>query len=60
MAAKKKSSPPSESTDVQAPVYLSTSDPPKPHLVFLIVMIVVAAIWIAGLAFLALQQAGIA
>ncbi|MBI1248719.1 hypothetical protein GC197_12870 [bacterium] len=60
MAAKKKSPPPSESTPSKAPVYLSTSDPPKPHLAFLIIMVIVAVAWIAGLVFLALQQAGVA
>jgi len=42
----------------QAPIYLPTSDPPKPHLAFVIVMAVVTVIWMGLLAYLALQQAG--
>lgn len=42
----------------KAPVYLPTSNPPKPHLVFLIVMAAVAVIWFSLLTYLALQQTG--
>ncbi|PQO31769.1 hypothetical protein [Blastopirellula marina] len=50
---------PSEETRT-VPVYLPTNNPPKRHLGFLIAMIVIAVLWIALLAYLALQQVGIA
>lgn len=56
-AAKNKQA--SKSEEVRkSPVYLPTSNPPKPHLVFLIIMAVIAVIWFALLAYLALQQVG--
>lgn len=42
----------------RAPVYLPTSNPPKPHIVFLIGMAVVTVIWFGLLVYLALQQVG--
>ncbi|RCS40785.1 hypothetical protein DTL42_25835 [Bremerella cremea] len=42
------------------PTFLPTNNPPKPHLGFLVAMVVVAALWIALLFYLALQQVGIA
>ncbi len=56
-AAKNKSAPKTEPVR-KSPVYLPTSNPPKPRKAFLIVMAVVAVIWFALLAYLALQQVG--
>ena len=42
------------------PTFLPTNNPPKPHFGFLIAMIVIAVLWIILLAYLALQQVGIA
>ncbi|MEW4563759.1 hypothetical protein AB1K70_14590 [Bremerella sp. JC770] len=56
-AAKNKTAPKSDEVR-KAPVYLPTSNPPKPRMALLIVMAVVAVIWFALLAYLALQQTG--
>jgi len=56
-AAKNKPAPKSDEAR-KTPVYLPTSNPPKPHLALLIGMAVVAVIWFALLAYLALQQTG--
>ncbi|PQO31192.1 hypothetical protein C5Y96_12655 [Blastopirellula marina] len=56
-AAKNKQAPKSEEVR-KSPVYLPTSNPPKPHLAFLILMGVIAVVWFGLLAYLALQQVG--
>lgn len=43
-------------SDGKVPVYLSTSNPPKPRPVFLVTMIVVTVVWIGILAYLAVQH----
>lgn len=58
MAAAKNKSAPKPGQPSRSPVYLPTSNPPKRHLAFLIVMAVVAVIWFALLGYLALQQVG--
>lgn len=42
----------------KSPVFLPASNPPKPHLAFLLIMVVVVIIWFSLLAYLALQQTG--
>lgn len=42
------------------PTFLPTNNPPKPRLGFLIAMVVITALWLALLFYLALQQVGIA
>ena len=42
--------------DGKVPVYLSTSNPPKPRPAFLVTMIVVTVVWIGILAYLAVQH----
>lgn len=57
MAGKKQDKPKQDAAP-QAPVYLSTSNPPKPHIGLLIGMAVVTVVWFSLLAYLALQQVG--
>ncbi|MFN3150794.1 hypothetical protein [Bremerella sp.] len=58
MAAAKNKQAPKSDEPRKAPMFLPTSNPPKPHLAFLIVMAVVAVIWFSLLTYLALQQVG--
>lgn len=58
MAAAKNKQAPKTGEVRKSPVFLPTSNPPKPHAAFLIVMAVVAVIWFILLAYLALQQVG--
>lgn len=43
--------------DGKIPVYLSTSDPPKPRPAFFWTMVGVTVVWVGVLAYLALQHA---
>ncbi|QDU78182.1 hypothetical protein Pan97_52650 [Bremerella volcania] len=58
MAAAKNKQAPKPDEARKSPVYLPTSNPPRPHVAFLILMTVVAVIWFSLLAYLALQQVG--
>lgn len=42
------------------PTFLPTNNPPKPRLGLLIAMLVITALWLALLFYLALQQVGMA
>ena len=64
MAGKKKQETAKESAPAavprKAPMYLPTANPPQRNRIFLVIMAVITLLWFVGLAFLALQQAGIA